>query len=190
MRSMKHEDELFEVDSVEDNCSCPSSSDENEMEDCHHKSSKAGLYTVVDRSKRLKASARERRRRHVLNDALERLRRKVPSVGQRSAKLSKIEVLRMAIDYIAMLSGYLNYATTPPSYIDEQHFLAFNNNNNNNNTAVNHNNFFDPILHEIEAAGRWNQEYENNNTTYTQQVNRFLLRCFFYKTFYPFFVFP
>lgn len=172
MRSMIKPEEDFsyeEMDSNED-CSCPSlSSDENDLNDhSHHKHSKSALYTVVDRTKRLKASARERRRRHVLNDAMERLRRKVPCVGQRSTKLSKIEVLRMAIDYIAMLSGYLNYSS-PPSFIaDEPHFAAFQNNNNNNNIA------FDPVLHEIDAS-RWNNEYESNQA-YPQQVI-FLFSC-------------
>lgn len=64
-------------------------------------------WAQLDRSRRLKASARERKRRHVLNNALELLRKKVPCVDQNPQKLSKIEVLRMAIDYIAMLSCYL-----------------------------------------------------------------------------------
>ncbi|XP_032232313.1 class E basic helix-loop-helix protein 22 isoform X2 [Nematostella vectensis] len=65
-------------------------------------------WALLDRSRRLKASARERKRRHVLNNALELLRKKVPCVDQNPQKLSKIEVLRLAIDYIAMLSCYLN----------------------------------------------------------------------------------
>ena len=71
----------------------------------------------MDRSKRLKASARERKRRHVLNDALENLRRRVPCVNQNPQKLSKIEVLRLAIDYIAMLSYYL-HSTSPSNAYD------------------------------------------------------------------------
>ena len=95
----------------EDDCSeclCPSPTTSEESSP--HKT----LHGKADRSKRLKASARERRRRHVLNDALENLRRKVPVNNDRSKhKLSKIEVLRMAIDYIAMLSCYLDYSTLP-----------------------------------------------------------------------------
>lgn len=70
-------------------------------------SSRYRKWAQLDRSRRLKASARERKRRHVLNNALELLRKKVPCVDQNPQKLSKIEVLRMAIDYIAMLSCYL-----------------------------------------------------------------------------------
>lgn len=75
---------------------------------------------IIDKSKRLKASARERQRRHVLNDALESLRGKVPAVNKRATKLSKIEVLRLAIDYIAMLSCYLNYTSPAIPNHDEQ----------------------------------------------------------------------
>ncbi|XP_065652177.1 transcription factor Atoh7-a [Hydra vulgaris] len=90
------------------NCLCPSPTTSEES--LPHKS----LHGKVDRSKRLKASARERRRRHVLNDALENLRRKVPIINEKSKhKLSKIEVLRMAIDYIAMLSYYLECSSLP-----------------------------------------------------------------------------
>lgn len=82
--------------------------------DCEEKdkdqneSSRYRKWALLDRSRRLKASARERKRRHVLNNALELLRKKVPCVDQNPQKLSKIEVLRLAIDYIAMLSCYLN----------------------------------------------------------------------------------
>ena len=78
-------------------------------------SSRYRKWALLDRSRRLKASARERKRRHVLNNALELLRKKVPCVDQNPQKLSKIEVLRLAIDYIAMLSCYLNSAQTIPA---------------------------------------------------------------------------
>jgi hypothetical protein len=74
----------------------------------HNETSRYRKWALLDRSRRLKASARERKRRHVLNNALELLRKKVPCVDQNPQKLSKIEVLRLAIDYIAMLSCYLN----------------------------------------------------------------------------------
>ena len=85
----------------------------------------------IDKSKRLKASARERKRRHVLNDALESLRSKVSCFNENSHKLSKIEILRLAIDYIAMLTCYLN--TTDGNvqqyginfyHQQQQHFLS------------------------------------------------------------------
>ena len=80
-------------------------------------------YKPIDKSKRLKASARERKRRHVLNSALESLRGKVACVNQNSHKLSKIEVLRLAIDYIAMLSCYLD-ATADTSRTDHANLLS------------------------------------------------------------------
>ena len=97
-------------------CSCPSPN----SSDDEYSATKSVLHATSDRTKRLKASARERQRRHVLNDALESLRRKVPTLNKRTTKLSKIEVLRLAIDYIAMLSCYLNY-TTPPYAYQEQY---------------------------------------------------------------------
>ena len=70
-------------------------------------------WVVFDKSRRLKASARERKRRHVLNNALESLRKKVPCFDQQNPqKLSKIEVLRQAIDYISDLSECLKKANS------------------------------------------------------------------------------
>ena len=110
-------------------CFCPTAASKNSRKPGNNRengSVKPSTTTVLGRkrktlspiipgegSKRLKASCRERKRRHVLNDALEDLRAKVPCVHQRASKLSKIEVLRLAIDYIAMLSSYVN--TSPPS---------------------------------------------------------------------------
>lgn len=79
----------------------------------NQESSRYRKWALLDKSRRLKASARERKRRHVLNNALELLRKKVPCVDQNPQKLSKIEVLRLAIDYIAMLSCYLNSSPGP-----------------------------------------------------------------------------
>lgn len=67
-------------------------------------------WALLDKTRRLKASARERNRRHVLNNALELLRKKVPCFDQNPQKLSKIEVLRQAIGYIADLSQCLESA--------------------------------------------------------------------------------
>lgn len=92
-------------------CSAHLSSDECKaaikVEKENSDSSRFRKWALLDRSRRLKASARERKRRHVLNNALELLRKKVPCVDQNPQKLSKIEVLRLAIDYISMLSYYL-----------------------------------------------------------------------------------
>jgi len=145
MKTSKQDESYFE------DFSYSSSSEENDYSDDHQHGTNNKRKMFVDPTKRLKASARERKRRHVLNDALERLRCKVPSAGTRSAKLSKIEVLRMAIDYIGMLSYRLNSSPPPSSetttvsfypYHVEQHSppplqtLYNNNNNNNNNTTT------------------------------------------------------
>ena len=87
-------------------CSSPDSCDEPSL----HTVLKKGHR--IDKTKRLKASARERKRRHVLNGALESLRLKVSCFNENSHKLSKIEILRLAIDYIATMTRYLNSTDT------------------------------------------------------------------------------
>jgi len=56
----------------------------------------------VMKKRRLAANARERRRMNSLNDAFDRLRDVVPSLGN-DRKLSKFETLQMAQTYIAAL---------------------------------------------------------------------------------------
>ena len=57
----------------------------------------------VVKKRRLAANARERRRMNSLNDAFERLREVVPSLGS-DRKLSKFETLQMAQTYIGALA--------------------------------------------------------------------------------------
>ncbi|XP_055599281.1 basic helix-loop-helix neural transcription factor TAP [Uranotaenia lowii] len=61
----------------------------------------------VVRKRRLAANARERRRMNSLNDAFDRLRDVVPSLGN-DRKLSKYETLQMAQTYIAALNELLS----------------------------------------------------------------------------------
>uniref|UniRef100_A0A3Q4C151 BHLH domain-containing protein n=1 Tax=Mola mola TaxID=94237 RepID=A0A3Q4C151_MOLML len=58
------------------------------------------------RARRVKANARERSRMHGLNDALENLRSIMPC-HSKTQKLSKIETLRLARNYICALSEAL-----------------------------------------------------------------------------------
>ncbi|CAH8543244.1 unnamed protein product [Schistosoma turkestanicum] len=58
--------------------------------------------------KRLKANQRERARMHTLNNALEQLRIVLPNSPCDSMKLSKIQILRRARDYIISLIDLLN----------------------------------------------------------------------------------
>lgn len=60
----------------------------------------------VMKKRRLAANARERRRMNSLNDAFDRLRDVVPSLGN-DRKLSKFETLQMAQTYIAALHELL-----------------------------------------------------------------------------------
>ncbi|KAJ4932808.1 hypothetical protein JOQ06_029650 [Pogonophryne albipinna] len=62
--------------------------------------------------RRMKANARERNRMHGLNDALEGLRKIVPCYSK-TQKLSKIETLRLAKNYIWALSEILRSGKAP-----------------------------------------------------------------------------
>lgn len=63
----------------------------------------------LKKTRRLKANDRERNRMHSLNDALETLREVLPAFPE-DAKLTKIETLRCAYNYIWALSETLNMA--------------------------------------------------------------------------------
>ncbi|XP_029452856.1 neurogenic differentiation factor 4 [Rhinatrema bivittatum] len=63
------------------------------------------------RARRVKANARERTRMHGLNDALENLRQVMPCYSK-TQKLSKIETLRLARNYIWALSEVLESGQT------------------------------------------------------------------------------
>uniref|UniRef100_A0A673AMN5 Neuronal differentiation 6a n=1 Tax=Sphaeramia orbicularis TaxID=375764 RepID=A0A673AMN5_9TELE len=64
------------------------------------------------RLRRIEANARERNRMHGLNKALDSLRKVVPCCSKTS-KLSKIETLRLAKNYIWALSQILHSGQTP-----------------------------------------------------------------------------
>lgn len=61
------------------------------------------LVVKLKRNRRLKANDRERNRMHMLNTALEKLREVLPSFNE-SGKMTKIETLRFAHNYIWALS--------------------------------------------------------------------------------------
>nr|XP_019563886.2 basic helix-loop-helix transcription factor amos-like [Aedes albopictus] len=61
---------------------------------------------VIRRKRRLAANARERKRMHALNDAFDRLRQYLPTIGN-DRQLSKHETLQMAQSYISALSELL-----------------------------------------------------------------------------------
>lgn len=63
----------------------------------------------LKRNRRIKANDRERHRMHTLNDALERLRMVLPTFPE-DTKLTKIETLRFAHNYIWALSQTLGNA--------------------------------------------------------------------------------
>ncbi|XP_061827901.1 neurogenic differentiation factor 4 [Nerophis lumbriciformis] len=67
------------------------------------------------RARRMKANARERSRMHGLNDALDSLRRVMPCYSK-TQKLSKIETLRLAHNYIWALSEVLESGQSPDSH--------------------------------------------------------------------------
>ncbi|XP_053681975.1 protein lin-32-like [Sabethes cyaneus] len=61
---------------------------------------------VIRRKRRLAANARERKRMHALNEAFDRLRQYLPTIGS-DRQLSKHETLQMAQSYITALSELL-----------------------------------------------------------------------------------
>ncbi|CAO4375710.1 unnamed protein product [Caenorhabditis nigoni] len=72
---------------------------------------------TIERAKtvrRDKANARERRRMNSLNDALETLREILPALPD-EPKMTKIETLRKAQEYIASLSYQLHAGSSSPS---------------------------------------------------------------------------
>ncbi|XP_077466060.1 neurogenin-1 [Stigmatopora argus] len=76
---------------------------------------------VVRKSRRLKANDRERNRMQNLNGALDQLRRVLPALPDES-KLTKIETLRLAHNYIWALAETLRMADLlPGAPFPEQH---------------------------------------------------------------------
>lgn len=65
----------------------------------------------IKRNRRMKANDRERNRMHSLNDALEKLRLHLP-LGSEDNKLTKIETLRLARNYIWALGELLQIDST------------------------------------------------------------------------------
>uniref|UniRef100_A0A915PNG1 BHLH domain-containing protein n=1 Tax=Setaria digitata TaxID=48799 RepID=A0A915PNG1_9BILA len=73
--------------------------------------------------RRSKANARERRRMHNLNEALEKLRRTLPQLPD-EPKLTKIETLRMANNYIYALKQILRNGQEEDEAVTGAHFGA------------------------------------------------------------------
>ncbi|VDP79763.1 unnamed protein product [Echinostoma caproni] len=74
------------------------------------------------KNRRVRANARERSRMHGLNHALELLRRHVPTFSA-SQRLSKIETLRLAKNYIRSLTDLLT-RSEPPSHLELAYTLT------------------------------------------------------------------
>lgn len=70
----------------------------------HHKKPRRRVATMAQRRA---ANIRERRRMFNLNEAFDKLRRKVPTFAYEK-RLSRIETLRLAITYISFMSELLN----------------------------------------------------------------------------------
>lgn len=74
-----------------------------------------GINTNIYKRRRLAANARERRRMSGLNEAFNRLREVVPSLGAEQ-KLSKFETLQMAQSYIVALCDLLEHGADETTY--------------------------------------------------------------------------
>ncbi|XP_018306738.1 protein Fer3 [Mycetomoellerius zeteki] len=75
-------------------------------------------------SQRRAANIRERRRMFNLNEAFDKLRRKVPTFAYEK-RLSRIETLRLAITYIAFMGELLGIEPSSPKteYIPREYYL-------------------------------------------------------------------
>ncbi|XP_017289845.1 neurogenic differentiation factor 2 [Kryptolebias marmoratus] len=107
----EEEEEEVEEEGDEEGCGA----DENEGKPKKRGPKKRKMTAArVERSKvrRLKANARERTRMHDLNSALDNLRKVVPCYSK-TQKLSKIETLRLAKNYILALGEILRNGKRP-----------------------------------------------------------------------------
>lgn len=68
--------------------------------------------SLEPRLRRIRANNRERRRIQAINDAMEALRKAIPSTNNKR-KLTKLELLRLAQEYIRQLSEMLCSSTSP-----------------------------------------------------------------------------
>ncbi|XP_051173273.1 protein Fer3-like [Leptopilina boulardi] len=87
-------------------------------------SSKKVRRRVATVSQRRAANIRERRRMFNLNEAFDKLRRKVPTFAYEK-RLSRIETLRLAITYIAFMGELLGIEASSPKhdYIPRDYYL-------------------------------------------------------------------
>lgn len=116
-------DDLQDFHDLEDSDDDKSRDSKSRSDDCEEKTpkkrgpkkkkmTKARVQKL--RQRRVKANARERNRMHGLNDALDILRKHVPCYSK-TQKLSKIETLRLARNYICALSDILKSGVKPDS---------------------------------------------------------------------------
>ena len=75
----------------------------------------------ITRPQRVAANMRERRRMIHLNDAFECLRTTIPSFPYEK-KLSRIQTLRLAIDYISFMTELLHGNTDPYACMPQNHY--------------------------------------------------------------------
>ena len=104
---------------------------------CRNKVVDPLLLHKLKKTRRTKANDRERNRMHSLNDALESLRCVLPS-PQDDSKLTKIETLRFAYNYIWTLTQALEMADknlTPEAYL-AQHAIQQSLNGGSKNTRA------------------------------------------------------
>ena len=103
-------------------------------EDIPRKSTRS--YPLDPRLRRIRANNRERRRIQAINDAMEALRRVIPNTNNKR-KLTKLELLRLAQDYIRDLSETLH--ANKHEYVEEiENFSC---------TFTGYNNFFGGPFH-------------------------------------------
>ncbi|CAB3363518.1 protein Fer3-like isoform X2 [Cloeon dipterum] len=91
--------------------SCTTSSSSSAANNASHPTSKKTRRRVATMAQRRAANIRERRRMFNLNEAFDKLRRKVPTFAYEK-RLSRIETLRLAITYISFMGELLSGKST------------------------------------------------------------------------------
>ncbi|CAH8866419.1 unnamed protein product [Trichobilharzia szidati] len=114
------------------------------------------------KNRRVRANARERSRMHGLNHALELLRRHVPTFST-SQRLSKIETLRLAKNYIRTLSQLL-IANQPPTPLEMALNLTEGLSQNTSNLIANTLQVNPRVLIQVQRENSYPQMNSESNT--------------------------
>ena len=116
-KEQQHQESNSSLEAVESNLSSSREEEAHSIGD-HELSDCGSGFQVIPKVQRFQANVRERKRMLSINSAFEELRFHVPTFPFEK-RLSKIDTLRLAIAYIALLKEILASDLDPISYIDK-----------------------------------------------------------------------